>query len=249
VESYVLGLATEAEQQEFEAMCRQYPEVAQARDAFERQLEQQWLQNAMPTPLNLKEKIHAAVRNVPGTAIEIPEEKETPVRRLSGWKLMAAASVLLLIGALAWAITLQNKNSRLQAQNSELQNTVEATAGRLQQLEADAQRLQSPNVKMAAMQGTANAPGAFATVYWDTTSKDVYMLINNLPRPASNKQYQLWALLDGKPVDLGVFDVRQERLLVKMKNVQAAQAFAITLEPKGGSTAPTLDSLYVMGKL
>ncbi len=35
IESYVLGLATEAEQQEFEGSCKQYPEIAQAKLEFE----------------------------------------------------------------------------------------------------------------------------------------------------------------------------------------------------------------------
>jgi hypothetical protein len=39
VESYVLGLASEAERQEFEQNCVQYPEIAQARTAFELSLE------------------------------------------------------------------------------------------------------------------------------------------------------------------------------------------------------------------
>jgi anti-sigma-K factor RskA len=58
-------------------------------------------------------------------------------------------------------------------------------------------------------------------------------------------------MLDGKPIDLGLLDmeVRQQRLLVKMKNVQNAQAFAITLEPRGGSAQPTVDSMFVQGSL
>jgi anti-sigma-K factor RskA len=107
-------------------------------------------------------------------------------------------------------------------------------------------------MKMVALKGTTIAPQAYATIFWDTTAKkDVYLIINNLPQPASDKQYQLWALLDGKPIDLGVFDmeIRKKRLLVKMQNVQKAQAFAITLEPRGGSQNPTLDSMYVMGSL
>jgi anti-sigma-K factor RskA len=57
--------------------------------------------------------------------------------------------------------------------------------------------------------------------------------------------------MNGKPVDLGVIgaDVWQEKLLVKMKGVNEAQAFAITLEPKGGSVNPTMDQMYVVGKL
>ena len=106
--------------------------------------------------------------------------------------------------------------------------------------------LHKPDVKMAAMRGISD-PAMYATIYWDTTSKDVYLMVNNLPQPASDKQYQLWALLNGKPIDLGVF-ARQERLLTKMKNVQNAQAFAITLEPKGGSQSPTSNPI-VLSKL
>lgn len=250
IESCVLGLATETEKQEFDAVCQQYPEVADARQQFEVLLEAQALQGAVPPPVFLKEKILASVSNT-GT-LQMAEEAtdhEAPVRRMGFLKILAAASVAALIGVLIWAISLNNKYQSLQQQNAALSYEVAQTASRLTQMEQDAQMMQTPTVKMAAMQGTAIAPQAFATVYWDTTSKNVYMMINNLPQPASDKQYQLWALIDGKPVDLGVFDVKQKQLLVKMKNVQNAQAFAVTLEPRGGSPSPTMKDMYVMGKL
>jgi anti-sigma-K factor RskA len=76
-------------------------------------------------------------------------------------------------------------------------------------------------------------------------------MVNNLPQPASGKQYQLWALMDGQPIDLGMFDVdvQQKRLLVKMKNVQNAQAFAITLEDRGANLPAPKGSIYVVGNL
>jgi anti-sigma-K factor RskA len=88
---------------------------------------------------------------------------------------------------------------------------------------------------------------AYAIVYWDTvsTSKDVYLMVNNLPQPTSGKQYQLWALLNGEPIDLGMIEVSQKRLLYRMKNLQNAEAFAITLEPKGGSQRPTTTPIAV----
>ena len=83
---------------------------------------------------------------------------------------------------------------------------------------------------------------ASVSIYWDTLSKDVYLMINNMPQTASDKQYQLWALLpeeSAPPVDLGMIELKQERTLYRMKNVQNAKAFAITVEPKGGSKSPT----------
>jgi anti-sigma-K factor RskA len=42
-----------------------------------------------------------------------------------------------------------------------------------------------------------------------------------------------------------MIEVKQQRLLYRMKNVQNAQAFAITLEPKGGSNQPTTAPIAV----
>lgn len=248
VENYVLGLATEAEQQEFEAMCQQHPEVVQARLQFERALETSLLQDAAAPPAGLKKKIEDSIKELatPET-YAVPEA--APVRRMGIWKILAAASVAALLGVLAWAISLNTKNQQLQDQNTALQRQAEQSTAQLNTLQQDAQRMRNPGVKMATMKGTAIAPNALATVYWDTTSTDVYMMINNLPQPASDKQYQLWALIDNQPVDLGVFEVRQQQLLVKMKNVQNAQAFAVTLERRGGSPTPTMEALYVSGNL
>ena len=56
-------------------------------------------------------------------------------------------------------------------------------------------------------------------------------------------------MVDGKPVDAGVFDLNAGPGMFKMKNIPRAQAFAITLEKKGGSPTPSLDKLYVLGKV
>jgi anti-sigma-K factor RskA len=106
-------------------------------------------------------------------------------------------------------------------------------------------------LKVVAMPATEQAPQAQTFVFWDTTqTKDVYMLVRNLPQTPTEKQYQLWALLDGKPIDLGVFDVKaqQKPLMIRMKNVQNAEAFAITLEERGGKPAPE-GKMYAVGEL
>jgi anti-sigma-K factor RskA len=69
-----------------------------------------------------------------------------------------------------------------------------------------------------------------------------------LPVPPADKQYQLWALKNGKPIDAGVFEMDTEMHMMPV-TIADADAFAITLEKKGGSPAPTLSQLYVMGKI
>jgi anti-sigma-K factor RskA len=98
------------------------------------------------------------------------------------------------------------------------------------------------------MTGTENAPQAQASVYWNQSSEEVFVSIQSLKQISQENQYQLWALVDGKPVDAGVFDSQFEGLL-KMKNVKGAQAFAVTIEPRGGLPAPTLLTMQVIGAL
>ena len=238
IESYVLGIATEAERQEFEAMCAAHPEIAAARNAFELSLEEQMLKDAPAPPVHLKTAIEEKLAQSSQETANGEMEEERPVRRMSGWKWLAAASLILLAGTGYWAYTTQQKYGSLKARNQELENNLQQSTAQLENLKKDAEMLQKPDMKMAALQGTSD-PRIYSTVYWDTTTKDVYLMVNNLPKPASDKQYQLWALLNGQPIDLGLIEVKQERLLYRMKNVREAQAFAITLEPVGGSQAPT----------
>ena len=118
VESYVLGMAMEAERQEFEQMCAAYPEVARARDAFERSLEAQLMQEAAPPPAVIKESILLQIKPAEAEGGQAAGEEETPVRRVNPWKWVAAASLLLLAGAAYWAFTANKKYNDLLARQA-----------------------------------------------------------------------------------------------------------------------------------
>jgi anti-sigma-K factor RskA len=248
IESYVLGLATEQECQEFEKLSAQYPEIAAARNEFELALEQELNTNTVTVPGHIKQNIANKIFS-PGDDVETAREvsMKTKSRTISLWKWVAAASFILLAGTAFWAVNNSQNARRLESERAALQQQLSRTEKELNAMKEEASIMQKPDVKMASMKNVSN-PMVYATIYWDTTSKDVYLMVNNLPKPASDKQYQLWALLDNKPIDLGMVEARQDRLLYRMKNVQNAQAFAITLEPKGGSPTPTSTPL-VLSKL
>lgn len=246
IESYVMGLASEAERQEFEANCDQYPEIAEARNAFEVALEEQLLGDAVSVPGFLKGQVEEKVKSSDlESTIAQSEEKRTPVRSIGTWRWVAAASLILMAGSIYWAVTTNKKYQDLLTQNKKLETQVQQSTTEMKEVQDDLDKLRNHPMKTAALKSGDNS--AYAIVYWDTvsTSKDVYLMINNLPQPASDKQYQLWALLNGQPIDLGMIEVKQQRLLYRMKNVQNAQAFAITLEPKGGSQQPTAPPIAV----
>lgn len=253
VESYVLGLASPEERSEFEAMCRQYPEILAARTAFELTLEKQAFDNSITPTAGIKDKILEQIAT-PAKVISL-QQPETRVRKINWLKYAVAASFILLAGSLYWNFSLSNKNQELVAANKKLQTGYDSTVAQLSNIEKDLRVIQqNPAVKMASMKGQPVSPDSYATVYWDTTSKDAYLLINNLPVPASEMQYQLWALLDGQPINLGLIDndsfIKQKSLLIKGENVQNVQAFAITLEKKGRPDISKPEGqIYVMGQL
>lgn len=241
IESYVMGLLTETERKEFEAVCVQYPEVAMARSSFEQVLEDQLLADAKQPPAHLKQQVFERVTTTGADSYtENIEEERTPVRSMGAWKWIAAASIILMAASIYWAFDINKKNKELQSKNNELETRLKQSNDRLAASQSGTGS-NSPrsDFKMATITEGTNAS---VSIYWDTLSKDVYLIINNMPKTPSDKQYQLWALLPEEgaaPLDLGMIQLKQERLLYRMKNVQNAKAFAITVEPRGGSKSPT----------
>jgi len=244
VESYVLGLASEEERREFEEMCVSHPELAEARNSFELALEEQALKNAVPPPAGLKEKVWSAISHTTSPSKVINMETS---RRSAGWGWVAAASIFLFLGAAYFAVTFYNRNKRLETSNENLVTRINQTDSLLNKITEEQKIMSDPNIMVVNMVGTQKATPGSASVYWDSTSSNVYLVVKNMPKLPSDKQYQLWALIEGKPHDLGLFDPHAE-VILKMKNTQKADAFAITIENRGNTGGPNLEQLQSMGK-
>ena len=259
VESYVLGLASPDDSAEFERMCAAHAEVRQARNAFEWQLEEKLMLEKQELPRELKSRIFSEIGMQKNEEPRrLPLTKPTLIPRAGFAKYVAAASLILLGGSILLNLYLLNQYKKSIAQYKELSAIQTQVAGANQVLqtkivnyEKDLNLMKNPLMVIVKLPGMPSSPdpSSMATVYWNTESKDVYLLINRLPKPVSDKQYQLWAIVDGKPVDAGIFDMAEGVSLVKLKNISRAEAFAITLEKRGGSDTPNMDAMYVMGKV
>lgn len=246
VESYVLGLLSAQERFEFEQYCETYPELKAAREAFELAIEKQAMDNAVPPPGHIKQKILSAIQQTPKTSKIISMEPTTP-RRSSGFGWLAAASVILFLVAGYFAYTFYNQNKELKTSNSELEAKVNKTDSILNKMLDDQRKMNDPNVTVVNMIGLQKAVPGSASVYWDSTSTNVYLIVKNMPKLPSEKQYQLWALIDDTPIDLGLFDAPGPNVMLKMKNTQKADAFAISIENRGDADGKPND-VQSMGK-
>lgn len=249
VQSYVLGLASERERMEFEQLCATYPELVTARDEFELSLEQFAVSNSIELPMEMRLRFLEAVDQHPSinqsSKVITMENANRPARR-SNW--LAVAAVILLIGCAYFAYQFYSQTQELAVSNQELRSKLDSTDNILNQIIAEQKVFKDSNVTVVSMVGTQAAPRSSANVYWDSASSSVYLVVKNMPKLPSDQQYQLWALINGQPKDLGVFDSEQEKLILKMNNTQKAEAFAITIEKRGGNPSPTLEKMQSMGK-
>ena len=259
IESYVLGMADSAEAAELEQLCLQYPEIKQALNDAELALESNALANPIAPPPALKQvifdQLKADFQNPAISAASNQSSMVAPVVVMNQRsRFLAAASVILLVISGGMNIYLYSKFKETTQDYKALvleKNTLQANNQIMQTKSLDMfnsmQMMTDPNMLKVSMPGVQGKEANYATVFWDTKSKDVYILPNKLPQPSTGKQYQLWAMVDGKPVDAGV--ISDCAGLCKMKNIPTASMFAITLEQMGGSETPTLSEMYVAGKV
>ncbi len=75
-------------------------------------------------------------------------------------------------------------------------------------------------------------------------SHDAAVVVGSaLPQLDDDQVYQVWAMHDGTPRPAGLIGAKPG--MVYVSKVAGADAFAVTVEPKGGSERPTTDPLAV----
>jgi anti-sigma-K factor RskA len=249
LESYALGELTEAERLEVERNLAQYPELRNELAVIEETMEVFFMEAGRKPRSAVKEKISSSIKRKEGTAKLIS---------IDIWKYATAASVVIAFTSIYMAYSFWNNWKETEASLVELRALNEQVARdynqvnqRIDALENEMQIIGNPAFERVVMNGTANAPGALASVYWNRNSQEVYLSIQNLKGLAQDQQYQLWAIVDGKPMDMGVFDGPSAGTgiagLIKMKTIGKAAAFAVTIEPRGGKPTPSTETMQVLG--
>jgi len=266
LEAYVLGTATADEAEQVREMEQLHPEVAREIESIEAALVELAECETKAPSAALKNKIEqqlfsrpvAQTRDNTNNGAANVVSMNTPAgSRSSFLRYAVAASVALLIGSAILNYVLYDKLKNVQSDLAELQSEHSTLASQMdvqrtafEQKDKELAMLMQPGVKMVTLKGMDLSPSSSAMVIWNTSDKSVYIDKAALPMPPQGKQYQLWALVDGKPVDAGVFTMQDGNFLMqKMKDMPNAQAFAVTLEKMGGSEVPTMEAMYLIGNV
>lgn len=138
-----------------------------------------------------------------------------------------------------------------------LENALKRSKSRILALESagkDREKAESifydPDSRFIKLRGTnGNKSGSALLIAWNPDKKKLFINKSGsglLPNDKDH-QYQLWAIRKLKPISLGVFDIgKKDSMIQSMLSIDKAAAFAVTLEPRGGSEKPTLTKMVAM---
>jgi len=264
LELYVAGALCGKERDQIVAAIKADPTLQREVQAIEEAMIMSLSEGKLEPRADVKDKIFAAIKNQetnitrniePSVSEDKNGGKVIQMNPANRW--LAAASVALLIGL---GFTFFALNQKISNQAKELAlvkeqyinqvSTNDSSHAALSKFAEQMALINNQNTKKIVLNGVAASPDSKAVVYWNTQNGRVIINPSALPQPPAGKQYQLWALLDGKPISAGVFDITNDSInLQEVKNIGNAQAFAVTLEQKGGVESPTLSAMYVMGTI
>lgn len=262
LEQYVLGDLSKEEMLEVEGYAAQYPEIRHELNEIENALQKYAQQNAIEPSEKIRSNIIEALGFDEDESIS--EATVKAIGSVSGttkfYKYAFAASLTLLFISIILLINLNNKLNEsytqiavLESGNQKFSNQVNFMESQLTDTKNALQFYRNPSsYKIVTLKGSEKAPDASIVVAFNPDREEVMIDMANLNMPSNDEehQYQLWAIVDGKPVDLGVFDSASDTSgMKKMKSVKSAQAFAVTLEPRGGSVNPTTEQMMAIGNI
>jgi anti-sigma-K factor RskA len=263
LELYVLGELSPEERLQVEDMAAKHAAVKAELDDIGQAMTMYADAHAIEPDENLRNKVlnnlltnFADDRNFKGTNHDAPV---VPLRTISKptvsifYKYAFAASLLLLCVSVAALSVVYKKLNQSQDQLLSLRLSEQKYSRQVSLMDDELNVYRDPAFQFVRLKGTAKAPASVLTIAWNPQRKKVMVDMHDakLPETDPDHQYQLWAIANGKPVDLGVFDKLQadSANMKEMKDIAIAQAFAVTIEPRGGSINPTMDQMVVMASL
>ena len=266
LEQYALGLLTDTEMQEVDAMALQHPEVSSELELLRQTLTNYAAEHTITPPAGLRERVIAAATGAkmppPQTASpEITRPTATPRTTsstaktaggsgtLMGWIAAGIMTLLAAVFAFLWFSTGGDR----EVLAGQLENAQSELATLRQACEEDRTALQQTQTELNFWQNARSVPLTYirtrnkaplAIIYWnDELNRGQIRATNALRDLEPGQVYQLWADVDGALISLGTF-TDQENSLQNLQYVEGVDAFNVTVEPEGGSETPTLRTLF-----
>ena len=248
LELYVAGLLSDKENQDVYDLLQHYPELLQEVKEIESSVVK--LTAAVSPSAKGFEAIKTQINTADTSKVVTLQPKRTNWISYAGW----AASIVLAIG-LFWTLnqktdleqqlqTADTENRYLETQIEDARTDLVATKNLLNVIRDKA-------IIAVPLGGQGAYAATYAKVYWNKSDNTIYLDAAGLPEAPEGKVWQVWSLTLNPltPTSLGIIENfnTDDNKIFAIANTNESKAFGITLEPEGGSEAPTMEQLYSLG--
>lgn len=234
LERYLMGNTSPLESQEVEYFIGKYPEVRKMYVELQENLERYAASFAVEAPKELRSKILKQTK------------AKTTDKTWSTVLAVAACTIAVLFGIGTFLIWEQNQelmDDRYVTNNllEELTDDIVANRMSLQSVEEQFMILNSAATDKYILKGNRRARKLEAVAYVNQLEKKSYVHVAALPELPDEQVYQMWAEVDGALVALDILKMSKDDL-VEIPYEERMASLNITIEPKGGSSVPSLDN-------
>ncbi len=241
LDKYLMGTTTVAETEQVETYISKYPEVQNAYNTLQYNLEIVAKSNAVEAPKHILSNVLDELDDAPVVSLS------KRVRYKKWYKLSIAASVTAILFA-ATSFYFYNQNQLLQKDSLivdeeifDLRNDIEENNKKLDAIMAQFKRLNDPETYKYIIQGNDRARDLKTVAYINPKEKTSMIDVVSLPQLPEEQCYQIWADLQGRMVSLGILS-ETDRQLKRIPFTENARGLNITIEPKGGNTIASLEN-------
>ena len=239
LEKYLLGETTSVETEMVESYISKFPEVQNAYNTLQYNLEVVAKSNAVEAPKGI-------LNNILDELDETPVVKLNTQKKHKKWyKFSVAASIAALIFA-GTSYTFYNKNQKLSEENQvvvdeifDLRGDIEKNNKMLDNVMRQLLKLNNPETEKYIITGNDRAKDLKTVAYINPKEKTSMIDVVSLPQLPKEQCYQIWAELQGKMVSLGILN-EADRKLKNIPYMEDALALSITIEPKGGNSVASV---------
>ncbi|MFK7832283.1 MAG: anti-sigma factor [Winogradskyella sp.] len=235
---YLVGETSLEESNEVEHFISNYPEAAEAFDQLQDNLEIIAKAGAVTTPDHMLEDILESLKtpsDANAKVIEMVQHKKT-----TPWYSIAASAAAVLLAATTFM--LYQKNLELNSENNvvveeifDLRSDIESNNAKLDALSRELLKLNNPDSRKYVINGNERAKDLKTVAYINSVEKTSMIDVITLPQLPEEQQYQIWAELQDRMVNLGILD-ESDRKLKQIPYMEDALALSIKIGTKGDTT-------------
>ena len=230
LEKYVLGETSASESLEIENYISMYPEVEEEYNKLQENLEIMAKANAVEAPQFILDAVMEELDEKPVIAFSTSKHK-TP------WYSIAASIAALIFAGTAFLLFQHNKalvkeNQSVVDEIFDLRGDIKKNNDRLDEVMRQFMKLNNPETEKYVLRGNDRAKDLKTVAYINSVDKTSMINIVELPQLPEDQNYQIWAELQDRMVNLGILDPSNKKLQ-SIPYMEDALGLSITIEKKG----------------